>query len=71
VLITADTCVYRRGIQLPVAAEDLDEARRSLRRLAGYNFNTLCFMHGRPIMEDADSRFRAWLAAWPASRHDV
>ena len=63
VLLTADTCVYRRGIQLPVAAEDLDEARRSLRKLADRDFNTLCFMHGRPIMEDADSRFRAWLKA--------
>ena len=69
ILITADTCVHRRGrIRLPVAAEDLDEAHRSLVKLAGFDFDRLCFMHGSPILAGADTKFRAWASGGALER---
>ena len=63
VLLPADTCVNRRGLKLPVAAEDLDLARGSLDKLRGLTFESICFMHGRPIMAGGDAHFRrAWAA---------
>jgi glyoxylase-like metal-dependent hydrolase (beta-lactamase superfamily II) len=39
--------------------EDVDEGMRSLRRLAGLEFETALFAHGRPLTPRADERFRA------------
>ena len=62
VLFAADACVNRKGIVLAAAQEDVDEARRSLAKLAGLRFETACFGHGPPIMTGADQRFRErWL----------
>ncbi len=64
ILFTADACINRRGLKLPVAHEDIAEGRRSLARLAMLTFEIACFGHGPPIMERADARFRErWLDA--------
>jgi glyoxylase-like metal-dependent hydrolase (beta-lactamase superfamily II) len=38
--------------------EDVDEGMRSLRRLAGLEFETALFSHGRPLTPGAAARFR-------------
>ena len=58
VLFTADTCVNFRGPQLPPACEDILFARKSLDRLAQMSFDKICFMHGRPILQDGDRALR-------------
>jgi glyoxylase-like metal-dependent hydrolase (beta-lactamase superfamily II) len=59
VLFTADACINRGGrMQLTAATEDIEEARRSLAKLAGYQFEIACFGHGPPITENANSDFR-------------
>jgi glyoxylase-like metal-dependent hydrolase (beta-lactamase superfamily II) len=66
VLFPADTCVHRRGIKLPFSAEDLGEARENLATLAARDFETICFMHGAPILARADQIFRQ---TWPPHHH--
>ena len=62
VLFVADACINRAGMVLAAAQEDLDEARSSLRKLAGLRFEIACFGHGPPIMAGADQRFATrWL----------
>ena len=62
VLFTADACINRGGMKLTAAIEDIEETRRSLRKLAGYTFKYACFGHGAPILVDADKAFReTWL----------
>ncbi len=39
--------------------EDVDEGLRSLRRVAGLQFETALFSHGRPLAPQAAERFRA------------
>ena len=64
VLFTADACINRGGMKLTAATEDLEEAQRSLAKLAGLTFKFACFGHGPPILVDADQAFRtAWLPA--------
>ncbi len=65
VLIPADTCVNFGRMKLPATAEDLAQARDSLRKLAAYEFQALCFMHGPPVLDGADRKFRAWVSTNP------
>lgn len=58
VLFAADACINRKDMVLAAAQEDVDEARRSLAKLAGLRFEMACFGHGPPIMTGADRRFR-------------
>ena len=58
VLFAADTCVNRGGLRLPVATEDARLARASLTRIAGFTFDKICVMHGRPILSGAGGVFR-------------
>ena len=58
VLFTADACINRGGMQLTAAIEDLDMTRQSLAKLAGLTFECACFGHGKPILKQADARFR-------------
>ena len=63
VLFAADVCVNRGGLKLTFSEEDIDEARRSLAKLAGLDFKVACFGHGPPIMSDAAKQFRqVWLS---------
>ena len=62
VLFVADGCINRGGLQLTAAEEDIEEARRSLAKLAGFDFEAACFGHGPPINTGADETFRSkWL----------
>ena len=62
VLFAADACINRKGMVLAGAQEDVAEARRSLAKLAGLRFETACFGHGPPILNEVDHRFRErWL----------
>ncbi len=58
VLFTADACVNHRGLQLPVGTEDPRLALASLARLAEFDFDMLCVMHGEPILSGAAEQFR-------------
>ena len=66
VLFTADACIHQKGMKLTAAVEDLEETRRSLVKLCGYDFNTACFGHGEPILGGAGDAFRKqWLPKQP------
>ena len=58
VLFAADTCSNMMGLGWSLGYEDLEEGKRSLRKLAKLDFNVACFGHGKAITEDASSRFR-------------
>lgn len=62
VLFTADVCVNRRGPKLPVGVEDLDVARASMARLATFDFEAMCCMHGRPVMNGGSKLLRRTLS---------
>jgi glyoxylase-like metal-dependent hydrolase (beta-lactamase superfamily II) len=58
VLFPADACVNRRGLTLPVATEDPQLALASLAKLATFDFDKVCVMHGKPIMQGGAEQFR-------------
>lgn len=58
VLFTADACINRRGLKLPIATEDQPLALDSLARLAKYDFDKVCVMHGSPILGGGGEAFR-------------
>ena len=54
-------------INAPEYIADLSLARKSLRKLAGYSFDKMCFGHGSPITRKASGRFREFVeddAVW-------
>lgn len=58
VLIAGDACANLGGLGLSTLYEDLETGRRSLARLAGLEFESACFGHGRSIRTGAAERFR-------------
>ncbi|MEY2928097.1 MAG: hypothetical protein RL367_2574 [Pseudomonadota bacterium] len=58
VLFPADACINRRGLKLAVATEDPQLALASLAKLAALEFDTVCVMHGKPIMRGGSAQFR-------------
>jgi glyoxylase-like metal-dependent hydrolase (beta-lactamase superfamily II) len=44
---------------------DVAEARRSLRRLAALEANTVCFGHGRPLTRNAADKINQFAASLP------
>jgi hypothetical protein len=48
----------RPRLGLSLGYEDLDEGRRSLRKLSALDFQGACFGHGKPILKDAALEFR-------------
>jgi hydroxyacylglutathione hydrolase len=44
---------------------DLDEARRSIWKLAAMDARTVCFGHGRPLTDDAAARIRKFAKSLP------
>ena len=57
-LIAGDVCMNLLGIGDPLGFEDIEDGRRSQRKLAGLTFEAACFGHGSPITSGADARFR-------------
>ncbi len=58
VLFAADSCGNLRTLNYSIAYEDIEEGKRSLRKLAELDFQIAVFGHGKPIPADAGSRFR-------------
>lgn len=61
VLLVGDAMQYKFGrLMLPsrLFTQDMEEAGESIRKLAGLDFETLCFSHFRPILSGADQRVR-------------
>jgi len=58
VLLAADTSANAFGLALSPGYEDLAEGRRSLAKLAAFDFEVACFGHGKPILKHAAQRFR-------------
>jgi glyoxylase-like metal-dependent hydrolase (beta-lactamase superfamily II) len=44
---------------------DVEEARRSIRKLAALGANTICFGHGRPLTKNAADRINEFAASLP------
>jgi glyoxylase-like metal-dependent hydrolase (beta-lactamase superfamily II) len=44
---------------------DVEEARRSIRKLAALEANTVCFGHGRPLTKDAADKINEFAASLP------
>ncbi|MEP6870816.1 MAG: MBL fold metallo-hydrolase [Anaerolineaceae bacterium] len=60
-LIVGDAMQFKFGrLMLPsrLFSQDMDEATESVRKLAGLDFDRLCFSHFRPILSGADVRVR-------------
>lgn len=61
VLFAADACSNVRSLSYSLGYEDLEEGKRSLRKLAQFDFEVACFGHGNAIMKDANAQFkRKW-----------
>lgn len=58
VLFAGDACANMFGLGPSIMYEDAAEGLRSLARLAGLEFEAVCFGHGRAITRDAARRFR-------------
>ena len=57
VLFAADAAANVAGLRLSPAYEDLEEGKRSAKKLAGLDFEAACFGHGRAIQRGASARF--------------
>ncbi len=58
VLFAADTCSNVIGLGWSLGYEDLEEGKRSLRKLGQFDFQVACFGHGNAIMHEACAQFR-------------
>ena len=58
VLFAADACSNVMGLGWSLGYEDLEEGKRSLKKLARRNFEIACFGHGKAIMRNASGQFR-------------
>lgn len=65
VLFAADAAANVTGLRLAPIYEDLEEGKRSLKKLAGLDFEVACFGHGRSILSDASARFRKAFGTLP------
>jgi glyoxylase-like metal-dependent hydrolase (beta-lactamase superfamily II) len=63
VLIAGDAATNLGRLGVGPVYEDVDEGMRSLRQLAGLEFETALFSHGRPLAPAAAARFRERFAA--------
>lgn len=60
VLFVGDAAANQRRLSLPppFMTEDMDEAKRSLRKIASFDFDTAVFGHGKVIRGNANATFR-------------
>ena len=61
-LLLGDVLMNVVGLRLPIASAtfDMEQNKRSLRRLLDLDVQTLCFGHGQPIMQDGGEVLRAF-----------
>jgi len=64
VLFAADACSNMMGLGWSLGYEDFEEGKKDLSKLSTLDFQVACFGHGKPILENASTRFRE---KWPAS----
>lgn len=57
VLLAADACSNMGGLGWSLGYEDVEEGKRSLKKLSSLNFQSACFGHGKPIREHASVQF--------------
>jgi glyoxylase-like metal-dependent hydrolase (beta-lactamase superfamily II) len=59
-LIVGDAAAnYRGKLAYPILWEDAEEEQRTLKKIAGLDFEVAVFGHGRPILKHAADQFRA------------
>lgn len=69
VLFAADAAANMVRLGPSIVYEDVEQGKRSLRKLAALQFETACFGHGRAITSGAGERFRKkWGASVLAAR---
>jgi glyoxylase-like metal-dependent hydrolase (beta-lactamase superfamily II) len=71
VLLVGDAMQYKFGrLMLPsrLFTQDMPEAEESIRKLAGLDFDTLCFSHFRPILTGADAKVREFARTLRSTR---
>lgn len=63
-LIMGDTMMHVFGLRLPMAmaTPDMDEAKRSIKKVAALDVDIACFGHGQPIIGGASAQIRAFAA---------
>jgi glyoxylase-like metal-dependent hydrolase (beta-lactamase superfamily II) len=61
-LFAADACANTPNFGYALCYEDLEEGKRSLRKLAALDFDAAVFGHGSPIKSGAAQRFRQQFA---------
>ena len=57
-----DTMMHVAGLRLPLAmaTPDMDEARRSIQKVAQLDAEIACFGHGQPLTQNAAAQIRAF-----------
>src|SRR5215210_2906769 len=68
VLFAADSAANVVGLRLAPVYEDLEEGKRSVKKLAGLDFEAACFGHGGAILTTASDRFRKAFETTPTAR---
>ena len=62
VLFVGDACGHLARLGLSPIYEDREQGQRTLRMLAGLDFQTVCFSHGKPMVSQAKQQFIAKFA---------
>ncbi len=62
ILIMGDTMMHLMGLRLPLAmaTPDMDEAKRSIQKVAALDVEIACFGHGVPLTENTNATIRAF-----------
>ena len=61
VLFVGDAASHRQSINTGPIYENLADVQRSLAKLAALRFETACFAHGNPILQNASAQFARFL----------
>jgi glyoxylase-like metal-dependent hydrolase (beta-lactamase superfamily II) len=61
VLFVGDAASHRRSLNAGSMYENLADQQRSLVKLASLHFETACFAHGSPILQNASSQFAKFI----------
>jgi glyoxylase-like metal-dependent hydrolase (beta-lactamase superfamily II) len=63
VLFVGDAATHQRSLSAGPIYENLADQQRSLAKLAALHFETACFAHGSPILNNASTQFARFLPA--------
>jgi glyoxylase-like metal-dependent hydrolase (beta-lactamase superfamily II) len=61
VLFVGDAAMHRRSLSAGPIYENMADQQRSLAKLAALHFETACFAHGSPILQNASAQFAKFL----------